>query len=246
VLGQKPVQFKACCAKTADLAAASAAQAASQASTSAAAPSQEYMWDPQNGYDQWWIDALTVDPSQMLENMSGLWVHGEPQPVTSTKLGNASIGSLPKVMVYLVCHAKFGTHAFFPYHGAKHGGDAKDGEGKMYDGFQYWYSELTPEQREQLKGSSLGNHELTAEEKKQIIQLAYCNQQPGIKAFKTLASEAEQEKMKTGPFNPNYFMVCTIVHDDQLYQLAVYVSTACSQFQVLHSPAHPASCHNPA
>lgn len=249
MLGRKPVQFKACSAKAADLAARAAAQAAAQASTSAAArhpPPQEYMWNPENGYDQWWIDALTVEPSKLLENMHGLWVHGEPQPVTSTKLGNASIGSLPKVLVYLVCHATFGTHAFFPYHGAKHGGDDKDGEGKMYDGFQYWYSELTPEQRDQLKDTAFSNHELTPEEKAQIVELAYCNQQAGIKAFKKLSSKQEQENMAKGPFNPSYFMVCTAVHDDQLYQFAVCVNAACLQFQVPHSPAHPASCHNRA
>ena len=154
-------------------------------------PESGYRWDPLNGQEQWWIDGLTVDPSNLLENMKGLWIHGEPQPVTSTKLENASIGSLPKVTVYIAVHAEHGTHAFFPYHGAKHGGADKDADGRMYQGFQYWFSNLT--------SSQLGH----------IVEQSYCNQEGGVEAFRKRASPEEYKRFKEGPFDPRLFMVCS-------------------------------------
>lgn len=44
-----------------------------------------------------------------------------------------------QVMAYLAVHPKFGTHVFFPYMGARHGGVDKEEEGNMYDGFVFWW-----------------------------------------------------------------------------------------------------------
>lgn len=155
-----------------------------------------FMWKHENGFDQWWIDALTVDPHKMLEGMSGLWEHGRPQPVTTTYLQNASPGSLPSVMVYLAVHPKFGTHAFYPYHGAKGGGAVKTGAGKTFDGFKFWFSDMKPA------------------EVAQIVSKQYCNQPDGVTKFMKHASELDKKAFAAvDGFNPDYFMVCSLSLD---------------------------------
>jgi hypothetical protein len=154
----------------------------------------DYYWDPKNGKEQWWIDALTVDPSKMLEGMTGLWEHGVPQPVTRTRLENASVGTLPIISVYIAVHPEHGTHVFFPYHGAKGGGGDKDAEDRMYGGFKFWYSEFSHEQLID------------------IVEHQYCNQPAGVAAFEKRASATEQESFKQHPnttadFKAAYFMV---------------------------------------
>lgn len=49
-------------------------------------PGYQMFWKPELGQNQWWIDALTVDPSKLLEDMKGLWEHGTPQPVQESKV----------------------------------------------------------------------------------------------------------------------------------------------------------------
>lgn len=154
-----------------------------------------YMWDRVNGRDQWWIDAFTVDPTKMLEGMTGLWETGIPQPVIRTRLENASVGTLPNITVYIAVHPQHGTHAFYPYHGAKGGGGDKTGDGKMYEGFKFWFSEMTAGQ--------LGD----------VVQHQYCNQPDGVSAFYDKASSAQQDMFEETPadateFQPVHFMVC--------------------------------------
>lgn len=160
---------------------------------------ETYMWQPTNGEDQWWIDAFTVDPSKMLEGMTGLWETGIPQPVTRTRLENASVGTLPNITVYIAVHPTHGTHAFYPYHGAKGGGADKAADAKMYGGFKFWFSEMTAGQ--------LGD----------IVEHQYCNQPAGVTAFYDKSSAEEQEIFEAAPadqseFQPTYFMVCFIIN----------------------------------
>lgn len=151
---------------------------------------KDYFWDHSNGFNQWWIDAFTVDPQKLLNGMSGLWEHGRPQPVVKTDIENASPGKLPTVMVYIAVHPKFGTHAFFPYHGAKGGAADKDGPGMMFEGFKYWYSDLKPEVHAK------------------IISQEYCNQPGGVQRFMKAASSNEQKAFAAqGKLNPRFFMV---------------------------------------
>lgn len=154
-------------------------------------PSYHIRWSPEWRQEQWWLDALTVDPSKLIMDIKGLWEHGIPQPVTSTKLENASIGTLPKVLVCIAVHQKFGTHIWFPYHGARHGPQDKEGEGKMYEGFKYWFDDL-PEH-----------------EKLKIIQHGYYNHPKGLEEFRKIASNSQQNALESETFDPSFFMVCT-------------------------------------
>lgn len=156
---------------------------------------QVYHWEHSKGYKQWWIDALTVEPTKLLHGMTGLWEHGIEQPVCVTDLENASIGTLPTVSVYIAVHAEHGTHAFYPHFGAKGGGKNRDAEGKVYDGFKYWHSDLPLE---------------TLQE---IAALKYCNHPKAVQAFEAHATEEQKLAFHHVPttreeFNPDYFMVC--------------------------------------
>lgn len=151
-------------------------------------------WEHPRGLEQWWIDAFTVDPHKMLLGLTGLWEHGTPQPVTSTRLENASVGSLPIITVYIAVHPKFGTHAFFPRHGARGGGGKADSKGGMFEGFKYWFSDMDPDTLEA------------------IARLRYCNQPQGIQKFMSKASDADKaafESVREGApdFDPRHFLV---------------------------------------
>lgn len=151
-----------------------------------------HKWRHEFGKNQWWIDALTIDPSHMLGGR-GLWEKGKPQPVCSTALENASVGSLPAVMVYLAAHPVHGTRAFYPYHGAKHGSvcDSETGEKSLFRDFEYWFD-------------SLGE-----KEKEEIRDLGYFNTPASIKKFEEQNKDnpAELELFRKGPFHPRWFMV---------------------------------------
>lgn len=132
ILGKEPVQFpirlrKICNGKFSYLFPTEAKPGTPEADQPKREP-RPHTWNHALGYKQWWIDALTCDPSHMMEG-TGLWEHGRPQPVSCSKLVNAKPGSLPCVMAYLAAHAKHGTRVFYPYHGARHGSvDKKTGE----------------------------------------------------------------------------------------------------------------------
>lgn len=148
----------------------------------------QYYWHPSNAENQWWLDGLRIDPSELIENQQVIFEHGMDQPVVQCKLANASVGSLPSVLVYIAVHKDFGTHVFYPYHGAKGGGGDKTETLHMYDGFRFWYSELKDD------------------ELKFIIERKYYNQAQGLKAFEKKGSDARRERL-AGPFDADNFMV---------------------------------------
>ena len=151
-------------------------------------------WDHSFGSNQWWVDAFKVDPSQMLEEMQGLWEYGTPQPVTKTQLENANIGTLPSICVYIAIHEVHGTHAFFPFHGAKHGPKDQDtGEKKLYTGFKFWYTDLDDSV------------------KARIVQHDYCNSPKAVELFRVKSSAKVQEDFEnTSKFDPRFFLVCSL------------------------------------
>ena len=155
-------------------------------------PDFSFTWNPDFAHNQWWIDAFTVDPSKLILDMKGLWEHGTPQPVVSTRLENASLGTLPKIMVYMAVHPEFGSHVWFPYHGAKHGSGDREADTHMYADFHFWHHDVEGDLLERLKS------------------MRYHNVARGLAAFDETASAAVKQLMKDGPFNPDFFMVCTI------------------------------------
>lgn len=155
-------------------------------------PDFTYFWDPEWAREQWWIDAFTIDPSMLLQDMRGLWEHGIPQPVMATAIENASIGTLPKILVYMACHQEYGTHIWFPYHGAKHGSSNKDGLDAMYEGFDYWFSSEDPAFQARLQ---------------RLIKSRYYNRPDAVDKFERRASASEIAGFKSAKFNPWWFRV---------------------------------------
>lgn len=120
-----------------------------------------HFWAESNYQHTWFIDALTIDPTELLSGEKGIWMRGVEQPVTQRKIENANIGSLPKILVYVAIHPKHGAHVFFPFHGAKHGGSAesKEQDKGMYEGYDFWHSELTEDEAQHLKSQRYYNME---------------------------------------------------------------------------------------
>ena len=58
-----------------------------------------YVWAHDNGYQQWWIDALTVDPSKLVEDEVGIVEAGMEPFIVETDLANAAMGSVPLMQV---------------------------------------------------------------------------------------------------------------------------------------------------
>lgn len=69
-----------------------------------------YTWCHDNGYDQWWIDALTIDPSQLVEDEEGIGMPGMEKLVIENDLVNASVGSVPIMQVPASNHAIVQAH----------------------------------------------------------------------------------------------------------------------------------------
>lgn len=133
-----------------------------------------YYWSPDFYKNTWFIDALTIDPLEIISNEKVIYERGRPQPVRQRELQNASVGSLPKVLVYIAVHEQHGAHLWFPFHGAKHGGTpaTKEEEGKMYQEFDFWYNEasMTPGDRQHIKDYHYYNY--PAAKVKKVIELA--------------------------------------------------------------------------
>lgn len=100
---------------------------------------------------------------------------------SDVQVTNANVGTLPKVMCYLAVHPVHGTHAFFPYHGARHGIADKEA-GKMYDTFIFWW------------------HGMEQVELKKIIKMGYCNTPS---AWAKLTNPPGPDD----PFDPHKFLV---------------------------------------
>lgn len=147
-----------------------------------------YRWNPELAQEQWWIDALTVDPVELLKKLRIIWRRGVPQPVLQSKVHNASVGTMPAVAAYIAVHPRFGTHVFFPYHGAKHGGDNKEDDGKMYEGFVYWHDKLSEDTLEFIKARD------------------YYNRPDAMDKFGKKADRARKLRM-LGDFDPKNFLV---------------------------------------
>ena len=108
------------------------------------APGYQYMWDPINGKQQWWIDAFTCDPRALGQQQKAILFKDSPAPVAMNDMLNASVGRLPVMLVYIAVHQHYGTRIFYPYHGAK------AGKKSAYEGYEYWMQDLTEREVEHL------------------------------------------------------------------------------------------------
>lgn len=150
------------------------------------------MWNPEHFANQWFIDAFTVDPDELLKDRTGIYPRGRPRFVQQCDLINASVGSLPKVQVYIAVHQDFGTLVFYPYHGAKHGGRSEKKDANMYEGYRYWTSELSDTEKEQIRTSG------------------YYNYSAAIEAIRKKGG-GQWEDFNSGDFHPKHFTVRTLL-----------------------------------
>lgn len=151
---------------------------------------QPFYWHADFHKNQWFFDAFTVDPTDIVASRKGIWVRGVPQPIMEGIMVNVTVGAAPKVLVYIGVHHDFGTHAWFAYHGAKHGGSAeKKADAAMYEGFKFWHQELSGEAQDFIK------------------QRHYYNTPHSVEGFQKRASASEKQEFESGPFHPKFFMV---------------------------------------
>lgn len=108
---------------------------------------QPFFWAHENGFDQWFLDAGTLDVSKVLNGMTILWDcrSGMAPPVHESDLVNSAPGSTPLVQVFLLTHSKLGTFAVYPHL------SNKGGKAGAWDDFEFWTDGLTPEQLQFLK-----------------------------------------------------------------------------------------------
>jgi hypothetical protein len=84
-------------------------------------PLGNWFWNPDNSKNQWFIDAFTIDPTGMLRKVTVIGMRGVAQEAVENPMANASIGSVPKIMVYIAVHAKYGIHLFYVNSGSTRG-----------------------------------------------------------------------------------------------------------------------------
>lgn len=154
---------------------------------------EQYLWDPTLAQNQWWIDALTIDPAALLADRQVIWDKEMPQPVLESPVENASIGQLPAVAAYVAVHPDFGAHVFFPYHGAKYGGACKAEDGRMYEGFVWWWDSLSADTLELIK------------------HRGYYNQEDAIEKLMSSGDEPRKRRWQ-GTFDPKNFLVRRRLH----------------------------------
>ena len=69
---------------------------------------KQFFWHPDNANETISIDALTVDPSKLVEGLEGIWDTAEKtleQPILETRLHNTRPGEAPDVQAWLVVSA---------------------------------------------------------------------------------------------------------------------------------------------
>lgn len=62
-----------------------------------------------------------------------------------------------QILIYIACHAEFGTEVFYLKHGARGGGKKRFDYGGMYDGCKFWSSDLSESEIDALRAISWGN-----------------------------------------------------------------------------------------
>jgi hypothetical protein len=66
------------------------------------------MWHPDNSDNQWWVDAFTIEPTSS-SHSTVISKRGMKQDAVENPVANASVGTMPKVMVYIAVHAVHGV-----------------------------------------------------------------------------------------------------------------------------------------
>lgn len=132
---------------------------------------------------KWWIDALTIDPKVLLEDQDVIAQRGLERMVIECDLANASLGSVPSVMVYIAVHPVYGTKVFFPKHGMKRG------KKHARDGADVWIDDITEEQANFIKSK------------------AYYNKPETLRELAAKRSPQRQQKFWKGLFAAKNFLV---------------------------------------
>lgn len=108
---------------------------------------KKWYWKHSNGYKQWFLDGLTIDPTKVLEGKTVLWDSSGGKgnlPVHESCAVNASPGDLPQLHAMLATHAEFGTVLFLPAL------SCTGGPVGAWDDVDIWTCQLTEEERKFL------------------------------------------------------------------------------------------------
>ena len=153
--------------------------------TKTTVPRKQYHWQQSNGGNQWHIDGFTCDPRVLCKAFKGIRFRFMPQPVSQNAALNASVGSMPSMLVYIAVHKLYGTYIFYPYLGAKGGSQSR----KTWEDYEYW------------------GVNITEDELKHINEVLYYNQRPARPAARRAMNA---EDFDTSKFNPHKgFRVCS-------------------------------------
>jgi hypothetical protein len=113
-----------------------------------------YRWRQDRGYSQGHIDAFTFDASELAKKKNtAIKSRGNPSVPWGNKLTEASVGNLPKFLVYLFVHCLLGIFAFFTYTSCSGGH-----KNKSFRDFKCWFHGLPPSHEQHLKENYYYNH----------------------------------------------------------------------------------------
>jgi hypothetical protein len=111
------------------------------------------------------LDAATADPSDAMRNERVIGEKGVQTPVASSRVANASIGTLPRILSYFIILSRDGgLFRAQPFTGLKHGPlkkwhstekkKSRLDEGEMHHNTRPWTRYMTEEQQEHIKAQA--------------------------------------------------------------------------------------------
>lgn len=116
-------------------------------------PDQRLYWDAAyNGFNQFYLDGLTVDARNAAKRAKVLAVKGKPVPIKYNNISTAAVGGAPVVMAYISTHAIAGCTSTCPRTGAKGGL-----QGSL-DDFECWYDTIPLDHQRQILDFDYYNH----------------------------------------------------------------------------------------
>jgi len=112
-----------------------------------------FFWHPILAYIQLWMDAFTFDAKELShKNSQVIKSRGHPQPAWSNPITEASVGSLPKFLVFMLVHWLLGLFVYFTHT------SCSGGKNKSFEDFQCWFAGLPAAYEAHMKGFFYYNH----------------------------------------------------------------------------------------
>ena len=182
-----------------------------------------YTWAHDNSYQQWWVDALTIDPSKLLEDEVGIVEAGMEPILVEADLANAAMGSVPLMQVRchtpLIPHLDQHVRACSLVVGAQvaTGGADRRFELQVYIAVNathgtkafFPHNSLRRGKQDSHSDVKLWTTKLTDKQRDFIISKSYYNQEAALEKFKARGSAERQALFKADTFDLINFLVRT-------------------------------------